>query len=153
MSPDAIIETDSSLSIRLREPVSANEFMRQAWLWAKARLMANHRLVLELREETRSDAQNRLLHSRINDVAKQCTWAGSKQGADTWKRLFTSAWFRTQGLHVEVLPALDGHGVDIVYASTTKLSRKQCAELSEFVMAWGDQQGVEWCIASLGGEQ
>lgn len=55
---------------------------------------------------------------------------------------------------VELLPALDGHGVDIVYASTTKLSRADCSELSEYVMAWGSDREVpvRWSIASLGGD-
>jgi hypothetical protein len=47
------------------------------------------------------------------------------------------------GESVEILPALDGHGVDIVPARTSKLSRKECADLIEFVMAWAIDQGVE----------
>jgi len=137
------------LTIVMHEPVSAWAAIREAWQWCKAMLIAGHRLVLVIRLETRSDKQNRLLHSRIGDVAKQCQWAGAKRDVDTWKRLLTSAWLRTQGEHIEMLPALDGHGVDIVYASTTKLSRKQCVDLSEYVMHWGDSQGVAWCAASL----
>lgn len=126
--------------------------IRDAAAWSKAMIVAGHRLVLEIRPETRSDKQNNLLHSRLNDVAKHCQWAGAKRDVDTWRRLFTSAWLRTQNQHVEVLPALDGHGVDIVYASTTKLSRKQCAELSEYVLFWGSEQEVPWCAASLADE-
>lgn len=143
------------ITLSLWEPVQAHAALRQAWDTAKSLLLAGHRLVLEIRPQTRSDAQNRLLHSRIGDVAKQCTWAGAKRDADVWKRLLMSAWLRTQGQHVEVLPALDGHGVDIVYASTTKLTRAQCSELSEYVMAWGSDQEppVKWCLASLGGDE
>lgn len=143
------------LTLRLWNPVQAHQQLRQAWEMVKAALMAGQRLVLEVRPETRSDAQNRLLHARLHDVSAQCEWAGAKQDVDTWRRLFTSAWLRTQGQQVSMLPALDGHGVDIVYASTTKLSRAQCAELSEYVMAWGSDRDVpvRWSIASLGGDE
>lgn len=119
---------------------------------AKAWILAGHRLVLELRLETRSDAANRLLHSRFNDIAKQCEWAGKKRPLETWKRLLVAAWLRARGEHVEILPALDGHGVDVVFRHTSKLTRRECSELSEFVMAWGSDQDppVRWCPASLG---
>lgn len=146
--------TDDRITVALWNPQQGYQQLLQAWRWAKAMLIAGHRLVLELRPETRSDAQNRLLHARLTDVSKQCQWAGAKRSKDTWRRLFMSSWLRVQGDHVEVLPALDGHGVDIVYASTTKLSRAQSADLSEYVMAWGSDQEppVRWSIASLGGE-
>lgn len=126
--------------------------LAQAWQWAKAMLMAGHRLVLELRLEHRSDAQNRLLHSRFNDVRKHCTWAGKKWDTEDWKRLLTAAWCRTRNEGVEIVPAIDGKGFDVLYQRTSKLSRRECADLSEFVMAWGTEQGVPWCAASLGRE-
>jgi hypothetical protein len=64
-----------------------------------------------------------------------------------------AAWLRARGEHVEILPALDGHGVDVVFRPTSKLSRAECAELSEFIMAWGTERDVPWCAASLAGEE
>jgi hypothetical protein len=122
------------------------------WAWIKAMLMAGRRLVLEVRLETRSDAQNRLLHSRIGDIARQIEWVGKKRDTDTWKRLLTAAWLRARGEHAEILPALDGHGVDVVFERTSKLSRAECVELSDYIMAWGDEHGVTWRPASLGRE-
>jgi hypothetical protein len=143
------------LTLRLWEPVSAYQSIGKAWNWIKPRLIAQHRLVLEIRQETRSDAQNNLLHARLTDVSRQCVWAGEKQDVDTWRRLFTSAFLRMQGTQVKMLPALDGHGVDIVYASTTKLLRAQCADLSTYIMAWGVDYDppVQWSPASLGGDE
>lgn len=141
-----------SLNILLRNPQEAYQQILTVWQWIKAMLIAGHRVVLFVRLERRSDAQNRLLHSRLGDVSKHCEWAGDKRDVGTWKRLFTSAWLRTQGEQIELLPALDGHGVDIVYASTTKLTRAQCVELSDYIMAWGSEREVPWCAASLGRE-
>ena len=58
--------------------------------------------------------------------------------------MLVAAWCRVHGESVEILPALDGHGVDIVPARTSKLSRKECADLIEFVFAWGADQGIQW---------
>jgi hypothetical protein len=144
--------SDERISLVLWNWPQAWQALRDVAGWVKARVIAGQRIVLELRQETRSDAQNRLLHSRLRDVSKHCEWAGAKRDEFTWKRLFMSAWLRTQGEHVEVLPALDGHGVDIVYASTTKLSRRECVDLSDYVFAWGSEREVPWCLASLGRE-
>lgn len=143
--------TDDRFSIVLREPVQAWQEIQRAWTWAKAMLIAQHRLVLEIRPQTRSDAQNRLLHSRINDVAKHCEWAGRKWDTDEWKRLLTAAWCRTRSEGVEIVPAIDGKGFDVLYQRTSKLSRRDCVELSDFILAWGDAQSVPWCAASLAG--
>jgi hypothetical protein len=142
--------SDDRISVVLWNWPQAWQMFRDAAVLAKALIVAGNRLVLELRMETRSDAQNRLLHSRFNDIRKHCEWAGRKRDTDTWKRLLTAAWLRARGEHVEILPALDGHGVDVVFRSTSKLTRRECAELSEFVMAWGTDKGVPWCPASLG---
>lgn len=113
-------------------------------------LEAGKRYVVTVKEDTRSAAQNRLLHSRINDVARHVEWAGARRHPEAWKRLLTAAWLRAVGEQVELLPALDGHGVDVVFRRTSELTRSECAELSEFVMAWGDDKSVPWSRASLG---
>ena len=117
---------------------------------ARPGLEAGKRYVVTVKEASRSAAQNRLLHSRIGDVARHVEWVGAKRHPEVWKRLLTAAWMRARGESVEILPALDGHGVDVVFRRTSELTRAECAELSEFVLAWGDEHGVPWSRASLG---
>lgn len=133
----------TSLTAILREPVSAHREIERAWKHAKSMMMAGHRMILELKPETRSDKQNRLLHAMLGDIAKQKDWAGQRRDIEVWKRLLTAAWCRARGEHVEILPALDGHGVDIVFRKTSKLSRAECAELCDYVAAWATENGVE----------
>lgn len=131
-------------TLRLIEPVQAHKALMAAWAGIKAALMGGHRLVLEVKPEKRSSPQNRLLHALIADIARQVEWAGAKRDAEVWKRLLTASWSRVHGQHVEVLPALDGHGVDLVPARTSKLTRAECADLCEFITAWGADQGVRF---------
>lgn len=133
--------TDTQV-IRLFSVTQASQVLPAAWQWIKAMLVGGHRLVLEVRQETRSDAQNRLLHAMLGDIAKQMDWAGKKRDAEVWKRLLTAAWLRARGESVELLPALDGHGVDVVFRRTSKLTRAECAELCDWIMAWCADSGV-----------
>lgn len=129
---------------RLWGQVQAHQAIEAAWRYAKPMLLAEHRLVLEVRPETRSDKQNRLLHAMLGDIAAQLEWAGAKRDLEVWKRLLTAAWLRARGESVEILPALDGHGVDVVFRRTSKLTRAECAELCDFISAWAVDRGVEF---------
>lgn len=131
------------ITMSLYNAQQAHQAIKTAWAHAKGWLGAGgHRLVLEIRPEKRSDAQNRLLHACLSEISKQVEWAGAKRDVDTWKRLLTAAWLRARGEPIEMLPALDGHGVDIVFRRTSQLTKAECAELSEFVMAWAAERDI-----------
>ena len=133
------------ITMSLYNAQQAHQAIKTAWMHAKGWLTAGDtRLTLEIRPEKRSDAQNRLLHACLGEISKQVEWAGCKRDVDTWKRLLTAAWLRARGEPIEMLPALDGHGVDIVFRRTSQLTKAECAELSEFVMAWAAEQGVKF---------
>ena len=131
------------LVLRLHNAQQAHSAIQKAWAHAKGWLLGGgQRLVLEIKPETRSDRQNRLLHAMLGDIADQVEWAGQRRDVDTWKRLLTAAWLRARGEPIEMLPALDGHGVDIVFRRTSQLTKAECAELSEFVMAWAAERDI-----------
>ena len=104
---------------------------------------------MEFREPRRTSPENRLLHVLLSELARKVEWAGQKRDAETWKRLCVSAWCRANGESVEILPALDGHGIDIVPVRTSRLSKRACADLIEWVYAFGAEQGVEWTDPAL----
>jgi len=131
------------VQIRCWEPVQAHKALTgQVWPHLKNLLMAGHRMVVEVKPEKRSLAENAMLHALLTQISRQVEWAGSKRDVETWKRLLTAAWTRARGEHVEMLPALDGHGVDIVFRRTSDLTKAECAELIEFVLAWAAEYGV-----------
>lgn len=130
-------------SVTLYSPTQAHEALAKLWTWIKPRVMAGRKLRLSIEEEKRSLPQNAKLHALLTDIARTTEWAGKKRSVEVWKRLVTAAWLRARGESVEVLPALDGHGVDIVWRPTSKLSIAECSELLEFVLAWAAQQGIQ----------
>ena len=107
-------------------------------------MLAEAGWIVEFKPPTRTGAENRLLHAIIGEVAEKIEWGGKKRDSETWKRLLVAAWCRVHGESVEVLPALDGHGVDIVPARTSKLTKKECADLIEYIYAWGVENSIMW---------
>lgn len=138
------------IALQLNNAQDGHKALMYAWTqYAKPRLIAGHRLQLQIQPETRSLALNRLLHSSIGDIAGQVEWAGAKRSLEVWKRLLTASFLRARGENVQVLPALDGHGVDVVIARTSKMSNAMASELVEYIHAWGTEFGVEWSPASV----
>ncbi len=131
-------------TIVLRDAQTGHTAFSSLWNQAKPFLKAGHRLIVTVKPETRSDAANRLLHATLSDIARQIEWAGKKRDVDVWKRLLTAAWMRARGESVELLPAADDNGVDIVFRHTSQLSRAECSELQEYVYAWGVEHGVHF---------
>lgn len=124
----------------LHNPQEAYQTLQRLWGWLKPRLLQGQRITLSVEEERRNNSQNSLLHATLADIAARREWAGRKWEAEVWKRLLTAAWMRAQGEQVVVVPALDGHGVDVVFQRTSKLSKGQMAELIDFIQAWESMQ-------------
>ena len=101
-----------------------------------------HRFEVDIRPERRSTESNAAFHALLTEISLQLPWAGQKRDAETWKRLITAAWLRARGESVEVLPAIDGHGIDVVFRRTSRLSKDEFSELLEFAHSWAAEQGV-----------
>jgi len=127
--------SDTRKAWRLWNPVQAYQEIQAAWAFAKALLLAGHGLVLELRAETRSDAQNRLLHALIADVARQAQWQGKKRTPAAWKVLFVSGHSVATGQGAEMVPGLEGEFCNL-RESTARMSKARLSSLVEYVHAW-----------------
>lgn len=134
---------DDRLTMRLFEPVQAHKAIDAAWRHAKGWLVSGGgRLVLEVRPETRSDAQNRLLHALFGDVAKQALWMGASRTPEQWKLLFVSGHAIATKLGADMVPGLEGEFLNL-RESTARMSKARMASLLEYVMAWAVDHGVE----------
>ena len=126
------------ITLSLWEPTQAHKAIGNAWIHAKAWLLAGHRLVLEIRPEKRSDAQNRRLWAMLRDISEQVNWHGQKLTDENWKHVFTAALKRQQ-----VVPGLDG-GFVVLGISTSKMTKAEMAELQTLMEAFGAEQGVKF---------
>lgn len=139
------------LTLRCWNPVQAHqELQSRGWPWLKAMLTAGHKMQVRIERETRSLKQNALLHDLLTDISKQLPWAGKKRDVDTWKRLMVAAWCRAHNEQIELLPALDGHGVDIVFRRTSQMSVAELTDLITFIQAWCAEQGLAYTDPATG---
>lgn len=117
--------------------------------WAKPWLVAGHKLHLEVRKETRSTAQNRLLWSVLTDLAEQCEWAvdGSmvKLEPEEVKDILTAGLKK----HQRMCRGIDG-GLVFLGQRTSKMTVAEMRDLIELAYAFGAEKGVQWSRTSLG---
>lgn len=113
------------------------------WQWVKSMNIAGHRLELVVRPAKRSAEHSARLHAMLGWLSKHVKWAGEYRSIDHWKRLCTAAWLRAKGEAVEYLPALDGKGIDIVFAKTSEMSGKEMHDLIEWVTYWAAEMGYD----------
>ena len=131
------------LVLRLHNAQQGHGAIQQAWAHAKGYLMASGApMVLEVRPETRSDRQNKLLHALFGDVAKQAEWMGKKRSPEEWKLLFVSGHSVATKQGADLVPGLEGEFLNL-RESTARMSKARMASLLEYVMAWAVEHGVE----------
>lgn len=134
---------DNRLVLRLHNAQQGYQAIKQAWDFAKGWLVAGgKRLVLEVRPETRSDQQNRLLHALFADIARQAEWAGKKRTPEQWKVLFVSGHAVATKQGSDMVPGLEGEYLNL-RESTARMSKARMASLLEYVMAWAVENGIE----------
>ncbi len=86
---------------------------------------------------------NAALHALLGEIAAAVPWAGKHRSIEVWKRLLVAAWTMAVGEQVEFLPALDGHGVDIVFRRTSAMTQAEMRDLLAFVEAWAAENVPE----------
>ena len=134
---------DGRLSMRLTNAQQAWPLVQRLWVWVKGWLVAGGgALICDVRPETRSDRQNKLLHALFGDVAKQATWMGQKRTPEQWKLLFVSGHAVATKEGAELVPGLEGEFLNL-RESTARMSKARMASLLEYVMAWCADSGVE----------
>jgi hypothetical protein len=101
-------------------------------------LIAEHRLILTVTPETRSLAQNARLWAMLSDIARQVDWYGQKLTTEEWKDVFTAALKKQKAV-----PGIDG-GFVILGQRTSRMSKKDMAELQELMEAFGADKGVRF---------
>ena len=131
------------ITMSLYNAQQGHQAIMAAWRHAKGWLVAgDKRLVLEVRPETRSDRQNRLLHALFGDVATQALWMGSMRTPEQWKLLFVSGHAIATKEGADMVPGLEGEFLNL-RESTARMSKARMASLLEYVMAWCALHGVE----------
>lgn len=106
--------------------------------YLKEKLQADKRLILTVREETRSLEQNAKLWAMLGEIAEQVEWYGQKLSPEDWKHILTASLKKQRAV-----PGIDG-GFVVLGQSTSKMSVAEMSELIELMHAFGAQQNVKF---------
>lgn len=139
--------SDDRMTLRLWSVAQATKDLPGAWRWIKGMLYAGRRLVLEVKTETRSTQQNRVMWSCLTDLSEQVTWFGKKLKKEGWKDFITG--------HLDgqdLVPNMDGTGFISIQRgrSTSQMTIKEMIAVIDLCHAFGSDKGVIWSPTSLG---
>jgi hypothetical protein len=94
-----------------------------------------------MREEVRSDAQNRRMWAMLRDISRQVDWHGQKLGDEDWKHVFSASVQQQRAV-----PGLDG-GFVVLGISTRKQSKKWFNDMFLVMEGFAAAQGVKFTTA------
>lgn len=123
-------------TVTIRDTQTGHAAVAALWGQIKALLIAGHRVELSAKTETRSSAQNRLMWSRLGELARGVDWYGRKLSAEEWKDVL-SASLRKQ----DFVPGING-GFVVLGQRTSRMTVQEMTEMLDLISAFGAQQGV-----------
>jgi len=94
-----------------------------------------------IKDEVRSDAQNRRMWAMLRDISRQVEWYGQKLEDTDWKHVFSAAVEQQRAV-----PGLNG-GFVVLGISTRKQSKKWFADMFEVMEAFAAEHGVRFTTA------
>lgn len=94
---------------------------------------------------TRTDQQNKLMHSIIAQIAKQATLHGSRWNAESFKRYLIDQWAHESG-HMatisKVMPSIDGERIVQLGHQSRRFTKEQAISFTEWLLYWAATNGV-----------
>ena len=95
--------------------------------------------VVTIREATRNTDQNAKLWAMLSDISRAKP-EGRAWVPETWK----AAFMHSLGHQVQFCEGLDGSGPFPLGFRSSRLSKRQFADLITVVQEYGDRHGVQW---------
>lgn len=101
--------------------------------------------IIDFREPTRTDIQNRKLWPMCEDLAEQAVWPinGRKLNKHQWKDAAVGLSRQMRGIEQDAVPSPEG-GYITIGGGSSKLTVAEFSHLIEVLYMLGDQQGVRW---------
>ncbi|SEI98532.1 NinB protein [Azotobacter beijerinckii] len=117
------------------------EMDRQRAIQILQRVDLDAGMVWSLREEARTDAQNRRMWAMLRDISHQVDWYGQKLSDEDWKHIFSASVEKQRAV-----PGLDG-GFVVLGVSTRRQSKKWFSDMFEVMEAFAAEHQVKFTTA------
>ncbi len=126
-------------TLYLANAQQASAVLDRTYVDLKPYLLAGHRFVVSVKEETRSTAQNARMWAMLADVSRQVDWHGRKLTPEDWKHVFTAGLRK-----LDVVPNLDCTGFVALGMHTSRMTVREMSDLMELMTAFGAERGVKF---------
>lgn len=97
------------------------------------------RTTVEFRAPRRSNDQNAMMWSLLEQLSQQVEWCGKKRSAEDWKDLTTAA---LRG--AEFVPGINPGTVVPLGMRTSQMTSAEISDLIESILAFGAEKGVKF---------
>lgn len=95
---------------------------------------------VELKGPRRTIPQSDRMWAMLGDISKQKEHFGMKYDSETWKKIFMAEL----GREPQFVPSLYGEQPIEIGHSSSDLSKEEMSDLITLMLAWGDQNGVQF---------
>lgn len=135
------------LTVRLINAKAGHAALMALWSQLKPLLEAGRAFVVIVKSDARSEAQNRIMWSCLEDLSEQVIWFDRRLTPKGWKD-FITAHLNGQ----ELVPNMDGTGFVALGKgkSTSDMTIAEMVAVVDLSHAFGDDKGVKWRPTSLG---
>ena len=97
--------------------------------------------VWTMKDEGRTDPQNRRMWAMLRDISRQVEWYGQMLQSEDWKHIFSASVQQQRAV-----PGLDG-GFVVLGVSTSKQSKKWFSDMFAVIEAFAAEKGVKFTTA------
>lgn len=97
--------------------------------------------VWTMKDEGRTDPQNRRMWAMLRDISRQVEWYGQMLKDEDWKHIFSASVQQQRAV-----PGLDG-GFVVLGVSTSKQSKKWFNDMFAVMEAFAAEKGVKFTTA------
>lgn len=99
-------------------------------------------VVVTISEPKRNSDQNAKFHALCSDIARSgLEWMGKRRSTEQWKVLLVSGHAMATKEGADLVPGLENEFVNL-RESTAAMSKKRCASLIEYTLAFCAMRGV-----------
>lgn len=131
--------TNSRSMVQVKSPADRQQIATWAWNVPVG-------TTVEFRAPRRSNDQNALMWSLLNQISKAVEWHGIKLSAEDWKDLATASLRRTR-----IVPGIDGNSFVPLGMRTSQMTSAEISELIEVLYSFGAERGVKFRELEMAG--
>lgn len=120
--------------------INSEESITECGKWVRRKFALYKYWTVTMRAGRKRKAiQNAKLWPTLTDISEQVVWHGKTYDEESWKDILSGSFKKH-----DFVPNTEGTGMVVLGMSTSNMSSTTFYAFMEFVLAFGETQGVKW---------